>query len=60
MLPPFPAVKFSHVHVDIVDPLPAIKEGHTHLLTIIDRSTRWPEVILPEGSLYLTGPLLCM
>ena len=40
MLPPFPAVKFSHVHVDIVDPLPAIKEGHTHLLTIIDRSTR--------------------
>ena len=42
---PVPAVKFSHVHVDIVGPLPVSKEGHSHLLTIVDRSTRWPEVI---------------
>ena len=42
---PVPAVKFAHVHVDIVGPLPPSKDGHTHLLTVIDRSTRWPEVI---------------
>jgi Integrase core domain len=40
---PIPAEKFSHVHVDIVGPLPASAEGHTHLLTVVDRTTRWPE-----------------
>ena len=39
-----PAKKFSHIHVDLVGPLPP-SEGFTHLLTIIDRTTRWPEAI---------------
>ena len=39
-----PVKRFSHIHVDIVGPLPP-SSGYTHLLTIIDRSTRWPEAI---------------
>jgi hypothetical protein len=39
-----PSRRFSHLHVDIVGPLPP-SDGHTHLLTIVDRSTRWPEAI---------------
>jgi Integrase zinc binding domain/Integrase core domain len=42
---PVPAARFSHVHVDIVGPLPTSPEGHSHLLTIINRTTRWPEVV---------------
>jgi RNase H-like domain found in reverse transcriptase/Integrase core domain/Integrase zinc binding domain len=42
---PVPAARFSHVHVDIVSPLPTSPDGHSHLLTIIDRTTRWPEVV---------------
>jgi transposase InsO family protein len=42
---PVPAARFSHVHVDIVGPLPTSADGHTHLLTIIDRTTRWLEVV---------------
>ena len=38
--------RFSHVHMDIVGPLPPSCEGYTHLLTMIDRSTRWPEAVL--------------
>ena len=41
-----PAARFSHVHVDIVGPLPPSREGYTHLLTMINRSTRWPEAVL--------------
>jgi len=41
---PVPAARFSHVHVDLVGPLPPSKEGYTHVLTVVDRSTRWPEV----------------
>ena len=41
---PVPEKRFSHVHVDLVGPLPPSKEGYTHVLTVIDRSTRWPEV----------------
>ena len=40
-----PADKFAHVHVDLVGPLPVSAEGHTHLLTIVDRCSRWPEVV---------------
>ena len=39
-----PDARFRHVHVDIVGPLPP-SNGCTHLLTVIDRFTRWPEVI---------------
>ena len=36
--------RFDHVHIDIVGPLPE-SQGHKYLLTVIDRFTRWPEVI---------------
>ena len=39
-----PAKRFSHLHVDIVGPLPP-SHGFTHLITIVDRTTRWPEAI---------------
>ena len=41
-----PAARFSHVHVDIVGPLPPSRENYTLLLTMIDRSSRWPEAVL--------------
>ena len=40
-----PGVCFSHVHVDLVGLLPASRDGSTYLLTMIDRSTRWPEAV---------------
>ena len=36
--------RFDHVHVDLVGPLPE-SQGFNHLLTVMDRFTRWPEVI---------------
>ena len=42
---PLPAERFQHVHVDLVGPLPTSAEGYTHLLTVVDRTTRWPEVL---------------
>lgn len=39
-----PDARFSHIHLDIIGPLPP-SEGKTYCLTIIDRYTRWPEVI---------------
>jgi hypothetical protein len=39
-----PADAFCHIHVDLVGPLPQSR-GCSHLLTIIDRTTRWPEAI---------------
>ena len=41
---PVPTTPFSHIHVDLVGPLPS-SHGFTYLLTIIDRTTRWPEAI---------------
>ncbi|XP_023341697.1 uncharacterized protein LOC111711545 [Eurytemora carolleeae] len=41
---PVPIRRFSHVHVDIVGPLPS-SQGLSYLLTMIDRTTRWPEVV---------------
>ena len=41
---PVPSKRFSHIHIDIVGPLPP-SEWFSHILTIIDRTTRWPEVI---------------
>jgi len=37
--------RFSQVHVDIVGPLPSSPHGHSHLLTMLDCTTRWPEVV---------------
>lgn len=42
---PIPRQRFSHVHVDIVGPLESSSRGHSYLLTMIDRTTRWPEVV---------------
>ncbi|KRY80520.1 Retrovirus-related Pol polyprotein from transposon 17.6, partial [Trichinella pseudospiralis] len=39
-----PDRRFDHVHVDIVGPLP-LPRGFSYLLTVIDRFTRWPEVV---------------
>ena len=41
---PVPRRRFDYIHVDLVGPLPS-SQGYTHLLTIIDRFTRWPEVV---------------
>ena len=35
--------RFSHVHLDLLDPLLS-SHGFTYLLTMIDRMTCWPEV----------------
>lgn len=37
--------RFHHLHVDIVGPLTTSECGHRYLLTMIDRTTRWPEAI---------------
>ncbi|KRY64563.1 Transposon Tf2-6 polyprotein, partial [Trichinella pseudospiralis] len=39
-----PDRRFDHVHVDIVGPLPQSR-GFSYLLTVMDRFTRWPEVV---------------
>ena len=39
-----PERRFEHVNVDLVGPLP-YSQGYTHLLTVVDRTTRWPEAI---------------
>ena len=39
---PQPKRRFGHIHVDIVGPLPP-SDGARFLLTIVERSTRWPE-----------------
>ena len=41
---PVPSSRFEHLHVDIVEPFPPSR-GYTYLFTVIDRFTRWPEVI---------------
>jgi len=41
---PVPAKRFTHIHFDLVGPLQP-SQGHTHLLTIVDRTSRWPEAI---------------
>ena len=39
-----PERRFEHVNIDLVGPLPPSR-GFTHLLTMVDRTTRWPEVV---------------
>ena len=41
---PVPLRRFSHVHIDIVGPLPS-SQGYSYLLTMINRTTRWPEAV---------------
>lgn len=39
-----PDARFADIHLDLIGPLP-ISSGFRYCLTIIDRFTRWPEVI---------------
>ena len=41
---PVPNRRFSHLHVDLVGPLP-VSGGFNYLFTMIDRTTRWPEIV---------------
>ena len=41
---PVPGRRFSTIHIDLVGPLP-ISNGFSHMLTIIDRTSRWFEVV---------------
>ena len=41
---PVPKSRFEHVHVDLVGPFTPDR-GYRYLLTVIDRTTRWPEAI---------------
>ncbi|GBO18110.1 Transposon Ty3-G Gag-Pol polyprotein, partial [Araneus ventricosus] len=39
-----PDARFAHIHIDFIGPLPP-SVGNQFCMTIIDRFTRWPEVI---------------
>ena len=45
-LAPFkvPERRFDHENVDLVGPF-SPSRGYTYLLTMVDRTTRWPEVV---------------
>jgi Integrase core domain/Integrase zinc binding domain len=42
---PVPGQRFQHVHVDLAGPLPVSGQGHSYILTMIDRTSRWPEAV---------------
>ena len=44
-----PERRFDHVNVDLVGPL-SPSRGYTYLLTMVDRTTRWPEGWVPLSS----------
>lgn len=39
-----PERRFDHVNIDLVGPFPPFR-GYTHLLTMVDRTTGWPEAV---------------
>ncbi len=45
-----PGRRFADVHVDLVGPFPPSRDGFTHVLTIVDRTTRWPEAVPLRGT----------
>ena len=48
--------RISNIHIDIAGPLPS-SQGHSYLLTMIDRTTRWPEVV-PLSSIFAESCVL--
>jgi Integrase zinc binding domain/Integrase core domain/RNase H-like domain found in reverse transcriptase len=46
---PLPGVKFEHVYVDLVGLLPTSAAGQSYIMTIIDRTSRWPEAVPLAG-----------
>ena len=47
---PVPHLPFTSVNIDLVGPLP-VCAGYRYLLTMVDRTTRWPEAVpLPDVS----------
>ena len=53
-----PRDRFRSLHVDLVGPLP-VSQGMTYLFTVIDRLTRWPEVIpVPDAQATCAPALL--
>lgn len=36
--------RFEHVHIDVVGPL-SVSQGYRYILTMIDRTTNWPEAV---------------
>lgn len=43
-----PSERFAHVHMDLIGPLPP-SDGFAYCLTLIDKFSRWPEVIPIEN-----------
>lgn len=43
-----PQRRFAHIHIDIVGPLKP-SNNYKYLLTMVDRFTRWPEVVPIEN-----------
>ena len=41
---PVPTRRFEQVHIDLLGPFP-VDRGFKYLLTMVDRTTRWPEVV---------------
>lgn len=37
--------RFEHLHVDLIGPLPVTEQGYRYCVTMIDRRTRWPEIV---------------
>jgi len=40
-----PATRFYHIHLDVVGPLPTTATGNRYLITMVDRTSRWPEAV---------------